>query len=259
MFPIFGRKEFASALLAGLHINVSVPSLCRKTAGIAILNPYSSFVPPNRRRRFADTLFTAVVGILSGGADSPEEAIDAFLDLAALERGWHPTNPGPLLRGRGYLEFRHLGSMVFQKRLEDVEDLCRKLIRLLSDPPMADVRRRAEQALEIAKRVRSLDTDNKLGTALSNVAQTEKGRFVIDVSHLENCGVFEAVYDICLSDRALSTAFPWIGVYDAYRKNPTVNDIQKRRKIPPQTRYFRSWDREPRVCLSGQESHAHPV
>jgi hypothetical protein len=194
-----------SAANTGLHVNASVPGLSRETGLIALVDPLKRSTPARRRDLFNDPLFSAVMAAISNDADGEDEVAEAFLDRMMWERGLHAMNPIPLMRGHGYVEFRHLDSNSLVRDLEGTIDIVHDLVDLLARPPMDAARARLAKAVAIVRRIRDLDASCRIPAAVA----------ALDVEdlcdrHDREGELLNLVASICESEPVLARTFQWI-------------------------------------------------
>lgn len=202
--------SFLPGMAAGVHVNVSVPTLTSNDApGLAILDPFRGEASDRRLEEFGDPFFDIVFECLVADAMCPDDVPELVRGLLPRTRGSYLTNVLPLLTGMGYVELRHLGSGEFFRNPARATRLASKCIRLLSNLPRARIQTRIRDAILCSDRLR------RLGGKPLAVAAAEARRMPAD--EIDRWGVHGQArqrllletFSVVRADAELLGRFPW--------------------------------------------------
>lgn len=210
--------NFLPGLGAGVHVNVSVPSLVANDApGIVLLDPFRSEASNSRLEEFADPLFDAVQACLGAGTSSSDEVPTLVAELVRKSRGKHLTNVLPLLLGWGYVEFRHVGSREFFRNPGRAARLAAGSIRLLSDLPARRIANRVQDVIRYTERIRALGGDflTRVALELGHIRMTAPEEHT-EQGEAERHLLIETLR-IIQTDAELRRRFPWAMAFPEWR------------------------------------------
>jgi hypothetical protein len=211
-------NSFLPGLGAGVHVNVSVPNLGPDDApGIMLLDPFRAEASNSRLEEFADPIFDTIHESLVAGASASDEVSVLVAELARKSRGQHLTNVLPLLIGKGYVEFRHLGSREFFRNPGRAARLAARSARLFSNLPRRRIASRLQDVIRYTEQMRALG-----GEPLATVAlEVRHIRLAAPELHFEQ-GEAERhllveMIRIVQTDAELRHQFPWAMAFPEWR------------------------------------------